>query len=71
MRANGSMQVPPGRLSVCRDDTGGVRIGLLGASFVLSPRDAVGFATALLKAAGVDVSFEHIAIRDDLRAGPA
>jgi len=68
LKANGSMQVSHGRLSVEQDPSGGVRIGLMGASFVLSPREAVGFATALLKAAGMDVSFKHIAIRDDLRA---
>jgi hypothetical protein len=54
----GSLQVANGRLSVSSHLSGGVCVGLLGASFVLSPHDAVAFAEALLKAAGVEVSFE-------------
>lgn len=66
LKANGHpLHLPQGgQIQVMRDPmSGGVRISLAGhrdgnASFVLSPRDAVGFATALLHAAGVEVSFE-------------
>lgn len=45
-------------LEVHRDLSGGVRIKLGRGQFVLSPDDAIAFASAILKAAGCNVAIE-------------
>lgn len=60
LKANGRHPLPGGQLQVSRDLSGGVRIAFAGIGFVLSPADAIAFASAILKYAGVDVSFETV-----------
>lgn len=46
----------PMQVSVERDLSGGVRVGLGGSVGLLSPEQAVEFAMVILKAAGVEVN---------------
>lgn len=46
----------PVQLTVEKDLTGGVRVGIAGAVGLLSPEQTVEFALVLLKAAGVEVN---------------
>lgn len=61
MKQAGSILTPFGALQelrVERDISGGVRIVLGGAGFVLSPIDAINYGSAILKAAGCNVDFQ-------------
>lgn len=46
----------PMQVSVERDLSGGVRVGLGGSIGLLSPEQAVEFAVVILKTAGVEVN---------------
>ena len=54
LKAKGAFQ----ELRVERDISGGVRVILGAAGCVLSPEDAIGFGSAILKAAGCNVDYQ-------------
>lgn len=47
-----------GNIEVSRDLSGGVRVKFCDRFCVMSPQDAVTFATGLFKAAGCEIKFE-------------
>lgn len=46
-------------LKVARDPSGGVKIAIGGNAGLLSPDQAIAFATVVLKLAGVDLRFDQ------------
>ena len=46
-----------GQLKVARDLSGGVKIAIGGACGLLSPEQAIEFATVVLKLVGIDIEF--------------
>lgn len=46
-------------LKVGRDGSGGVKIAIGGSCGLLSPEQAIEFATVVLRLAGVNVEFSH------------
>jgi hypothetical protein len=46
-------------LKVARDASGGVKIAIGSSAGLLSPEQAIEFATVVLRLAGVNVEFSH------------